>query len=68
VQAAREKVWVEYLGRKWVSAGPAIPLEGGGLVKSGERAGFPVFTRPDAPDRIYLPALPGLVTPYQLKR
>lgn len=68
IEAARERVWVEYRGQRWVSAGPAIPFDGSGLVRSGERGGFPVFTRSGEPDRIYLPALQGLVTPYRLKR
>jgi hypothetical protein len=68
VDAARERVWVEYNGQRWVSAGAAIPLEGSGLEQIGTLAGFPVYTRPGANDsRIYLPALTGLVTPYKLR-
>jgi hypothetical protein len=69
LQAARQRIWVEYRGQKWASAGPAIPLQGSGLVQTGEYAGFAVFTRNDGlqDGRIYLPALPGLVAPYQMK-
>ena len=70
IQAARQQVWVEFRGQKWAPAGPAIPLEGSGLVRSADYAGFPVYTNPGGPGeaRIYLPALGGLVTPYELKR
>lgn len=68
MQKVREKVWVEYRGARWIPAGPAIPLENSGLVKTGEYAGFPVFSYSGQDERIFLPALPGLVAPYQLKR
>ena len=68
VQSARESVWVAFRGQRWVHVNGTIPLEGSGLVKSGDYAGFPVYTRPDNDARIYLPTLAGLVTPYELKR
>jgi hypothetical protein len=68
IQRARERVWVEYRGERWIPAGPAIPIENSGLVKTGEYAGFPVFSYTGQEDRIFLPALPGLAAPYQLKR
>jgi hypothetical protein len=70
LQAVRQQVWVEFRGQKWVPAGPAIQLAGSGLVRSAEYAGFPVYTDPagSAGARIYLPALGGLVTPYDLKQ
>jgi hypothetical protein len=68
MQRVRERVWVEYRGARWIPAGPAIPIENSGLVKTGEYAGFPVFSYSGQDERIFLPALPGLVAPYQLKR
>jgi hypothetical protein len=68
MQRVREKVWIDYRGGRWIPAGPAIPIENSGLVKSGEYAGFPVFSYSGQDERIFLPALAGLVTPYQLKR
>lgn len=68
VQSARDHVWVEFRGQRWVHVNGTIPLEGSGLVKTGDYAGFPVYTRPDNDARIYLPTLAGLVTPYELKR
>ena len=70
IQTVRQQVWVEFRGQKWVPAGPAIPLAGSGLVRSADYAGFPVYTSQDGPagTRIYLPALGGLVTPYDRKQ
>jgi hypothetical protein len=69
IQTVRQQVWVEFRGQKWAPAGPAIPLAGSGLVRSADYAGFPVYTSQDgsADTRIYLPALGGLVTPYDRK-
>jgi len=67
MQRVREKVWIEYRGARWTPAGPAIPIENSGLVKTGDYAGFPVFSYSGQDERIFLPALPGLVSPYQLK-
>jgi hypothetical protein len=68
IQKAREQVWVEFRGQRWSPAGPAIPLENSGLMQTGEYSGFPVFTYAGQNDRIYLPSLAGLVTPYAVKR
>ena len=68
MQKVREQVWVEYHGGRWIPAGAAIPLENSGLTRTGEYAGFPVFSFAGQDERIFLPALPGLVAPYQLKR
>jgi hypothetical protein len=68
MQSVREKVWIEYRGARWIPAGPAIPIENSGLVTTGEYAGFPVFSYRGQDERIFLPALPGLAAPYQLKR
>jgi hypothetical protein len=70
LQAVRERVWIDFRGQQWVPAGPAIPLAGSGLTRTGDYAGFPVYTRADnqSDARIYVPALPGLVTPYERKR
>ena len=68
MQRVRERVWVEYRGARWIPAGPAIPIENSGLVKTGEYAGFPVFGYSGQDDRIFLPALPGLAAPYQIRR
>ena len=67
MQSVRERVWIEYRGERWIPAGPAIPIENSGLVKSGDYAGFPVFSYTGQDERIFVPALPGLVAPYQLK-
>jgi len=70
IQSVRERVWVEFRGEKWIPAGPAIPLANSGLVKTGEYAGFPVYAAQgnSSETRIFLPAIAGLVAPYDLKR
>ena len=69
IQAARNQVWVEFRGQKWIPAGSAIPLAGSNLVKAGEFSGFPVYVTEtnSPPTRIFLPAMGGLVTPYEVK-
>ena len=62
-----EGVWVQFAGEKWVSAGAAVPMSAAAFRVVGEYAGFPVFAREDRENTIYLPTLPGLVTPYRLK-
>jgi len=70
MQAVRERVWIDFRGQKWVPAGAAVPLADSGLTRIDEYAGFPVYARQGSSSdtRIYVPALPGLVTPYDLKR
>src|SRR5262249_9193137 len=48
-------LWIAYAGRKWVSAGPAIEIGTVTLRQVGDYAGFPVYTRLDRQDVIYLP-------------
>lgn len=60
-------VWVRFMGRKWVSAGAAMPMRASEFRRVGEYAGFPVFIRQGEDDMIYLPTRAGLVAPYRLK-
>jgi hypothetical protein len=68
MQKARESVWIDYHGARWIPAGRAIPLENSGLQQTGEYAGFPVFSFAGQQERIFVPALDGLVAPYERKR
>jgi hypothetical protein len=61
-------IFVIYQGQRWVSAGPAVLMSEPEFVRSGEYAGFPVYTRRDQEDVIYLPSAPALLAPYRLKK
>lgn len=61
-------IWIEYQGRKWISAGGAAPFQPREFERVGSYAGFPVYVKHGA-DRntIYVPSRPGLVAPYRKK-
>jgi hypothetical protein len=62
-------LWIRYLGEKWVSAGPAVPLTPAGFRIVGNYDGFAVFARRDKSDQvIYIPIREGLAAPYRLKQ
>ena len=66
---SNDGIWLEYMGARWVSAGPAVPLRAAEFMRVGEYAGFPVLARQGLnEDVIYLPALSGFAAPYKLKR
>lgn len=65
---SNDGVWLAFMGGKWVSAGPAVPLRAAEFVKVGEYNGFPVFARTGLrEERIYLPSAAGFVAPFRLK-
>jgi hypothetical protein len=65
---SNDGIWLAFMGRKWVSAGPAVPLSATEFMRVGEHAGFPVFARQGLNEEIiYVPTLPGYVAPYKLK-
>jgi hypothetical protein len=65
---SNDGIWLAFMGRKWLSAGPAVPLQASAFVRVGEHAGFPVFARQGLDEEIiYLPTRPGVVAPYRLK-
>jgi hypothetical protein len=69
LQPKGDGVFVTYRGQKWISAGPVVPLRESEFVRSGDYAGFPVYTRRDAQDDvIYLPSTSNQVAPFRLKR
>jgi hypothetical protein len=58
-------IWIAFRGRRWGTAGEAVPLEGAGLIRIDDYHGFPVYAhRADSPKRIYLPTRAGVVAPY----
>jgi hypothetical protein len=71
-KAARPKglngVWVMFDGRRWFVAGPAQVYDPSQFTERGSYHGFPVYTRKGESGPIYIPSVPGLVTPYALTR
>jgi hypothetical protein len=61
-------MWINYAGRRWISAGRAVRLDESLFTRIGEYDGVPVFSRRDTGDDvIYLPTRPDLVAPYRAK-
>jgi hypothetical protein len=66
---SNDGVWIRYLGEKWISAGPAVPITPESLRVVGSYDGFPVFARKDGTEQvIYVPTRAGLAAPYRLKQ
>jgi hypothetical protein len=65
---SNDGLWLDYGGRRWVSAGPAVPFDDSVFMQTGQYNGFPVFTRCQSSDPvIYLPTRGNLVAPYRVK-
>jgi hypothetical protein len=65
---SNDGVWINYGGRRWVSAGPAVPFDDSVFMQTGQYNGFPVFTRRQSSDPvIYLPTRGNLVAPYRVR-
>lgn len=61
-------VWITFDGRRWVSAGKAIPLDEAAFERVGEHESFPVYRRQHArDDTIYIPTRNGLIAPFRPK-
>jgi hypothetical protein len=60
---------IEYGGRRWTSAGPAIPFVERAFERIGQSGGSPVFRRAGERDGlIYIPTTPGMVAPFRRAR
>jgi len=57
-------VWIEYGGRRWISAGKAVDLTSD-FAKVGEYRGSPVYQRRGDSLTIYVPMTQGLVAPFK---
>ena len=65
---SNDGVWIRYLGEKWISAGPAVPIAPESFRVVGSYEGFPVFARKDGTEQvIYVPTRAGFAAPYRLK-
>jgi len=66
---SNDGLWIPYLGEKWISAGPAVPVTPERFRVVGNYEGFPVFARRDTSEQvIYVPTRAGLAAPYRLKQ
>jgi glycerol kinase len=66
---SNDGVWIRYLGEKWTSAGPAVPITPDSFRVVGNYEGFPVFARREGSEQvIYVPTRAGLAAPYRLKQ
>lgn len=66
---SNDGLWIPYLGEKWISSGPAVPITPDRFRLVGSYAGFPVFARTDSSEQvIYVPTRAGLAAPYRLKQ
>ena len=64
---SNDGIWIQYMGARWISVGPAVPLRASDFVIVGEHGGVPVYARKALDeDRIYLPSAGGVV-PFKLK-
>lgn len=57
---------IEYDGRSWISAGPAVAFSETAFVRVGERAGTPVYQRAGTTEPvIYIATTAGMVAPFR---
>ena len=60
---------IEYDGRVWVSAGPAVAFSSAEFVRVGDRAGAPVYQRAGTKESvIYISTMAGMVAPFRAGR
>lgn len=63
----RNGVWINYDGRRWFSAGKAIDYNAASLTRVGTYRGWNVYTRNGDATTIYVPAMPGKLSPYKAR-
>ena len=62
-------ITIQFDGRTWVNAGPAVPFSDTQFVRVGERAGAPVFRRAGGENNVvYIRTTPGMVAPFRASR
>ena len=57
-------VWVTFDGRDWFASGPAEVFAAATFTQRGTYHGFTVYSKRADANTIYIPSVPGLVTPY----
>jgi hypothetical protein len=61
-------IWVNYDGRRWFSAGKAIDYDPAALTEVGRYQGWSVYMRHGDRSTIYIPAAPGRLAGYTVRR
>ena len=61
-------IWVEFDGRRWFAAGVAQVFDSTKFSERGSYHGFPVYARRSESGAIYIPSVPGFVTPYKQRK
>jgi hypothetical protein len=61
-------MWVEFDGQRWFADGTAEVFDSGQFSERGVYHGFTVYSRRGERGAIYIPSVPGLVTPYKLRK
>lgn len=60
-------LWINFDGRRWFSAGKAIGYDAATLTRVGTYHGWNVYTRNGDRTTIYIPAVPGKLSPYKVR-
>jgi hypothetical protein len=60
-------IWINYDGRRWISAGKAIEYDPRNLMEIGRYHGWSVYSRNDDRSTIYIPSRPGYLAPYKAR-
>ncbi len=60
-------VWINFDGRRWFGAGKAIDYDASTLTRVGTYRGWNVYTRNGDRSTIYVPAVPGKLSPYRAR-
>lgn len=60
-------IWIDFDGRRWVSAGKTIDYDAASLTEVGKYHGWSVYTRNGDPSTIYIPSMPGKLAPYKTR-
>ena len=67
VPGARGKTLDQLRSRRWFSAGKAIDYDAASLTRVGTYRGWNVYTRNGDPTTIYVPGMPGKLSPYKVR-
>ena len=58
-------IWIIFDGRRWYASGKAIEYEASALDEIGTYDGWTVYRRNGDPSVIYVPSVPGMLSPYK---
>jgi hypothetical protein len=58
-------IWIKFDGRRWYAEGKAIEYDASALEEIGTYQGWTVYRRKGDPSVIYVPSVPGLLSPYK---